>query len=32
MTPITMAVFGVLAVLTLILLVADIINPISLNF
>ena len=32
MTPITMAVFGVLAVLTLILLVADIINPISINF
>ena len=32
MTPITMAVFGVLAVLTVILLVADIINPISLNF
>jgi len=32
MTPITMAVFGVLAILTVILLVADIINPISLNF
>jgi membrane-associated protease RseP (regulator of RpoE activity) len=32
MTPITMAVFGVLAVLTVILLVADLINPVSLNF
>jgi membrane-associated protease RseP (regulator of RpoE activity) len=32
LTPITMAVFGVLAVLTVILLIADIFNPISLNF
>ena len=32
LTPITMAVFVVLAVLTVVLLVADIINPISLGF
>jgi membrane-associated protease RseP (regulator of RpoE activity) len=32
MTPITMGVFGVLAILTVILLVADIINPVSFNF
>ena len=32
LTPITMAVFVVLALLTAVLLVADIINPISLNF
>jgi membrane-associated protease RseP (regulator of RpoE activity) len=32
LTPITMAVFGVLAVLTVILLIADIFNPVSLNF
>ena len=31
LTPVTMAVFVVLAVLTLILLVADILNPVSLN-
>ena len=32
LTPITLGVFGLLAVLTVILLIADIINPISLNF
>jgi membrane-associated protease RseP (regulator of RpoE activity) len=32
LTPITMGVFVVLAVLTVVLLIADIINPISLNF
>ena len=32
LTPITLGVFAVLAVLTVILLIADIINPISLNF
>lgn len=32
LTPITLVVFGVLAVLTTVLLIADIINPISLNF
>jgi membrane-associated protease RseP (regulator of RpoE activity) len=32
LTPITMGVFAVLAVLTVILLVADIFNPVSLNF
>ena len=32
LTPITMGVFAVLAVLTVILLIADIFNPVSLNF
>ena len=32
LTPITIGVFAVLAVLTVILLIADIFNPISLNF
>lgn len=32
LTPITLGVFGLLAVLTVILLIADIINPITLNF
>jgi membrane-associated protease RseP (regulator of RpoE activity) len=32
LTPITLGVFVVLAVLTVVLLIADIINPISLNF
>jgi len=31
LTPITMTVFAVLAVLTAILLIADIFNPVSLN-
>ena len=31
LTPITMTVFAVLAVLTAILLIADILNPVSLN-
>ena len=32
LTPITIGVFAVLAVLTVLLLIADIFNPISLNF
>jgi hypothetical protein len=32
LTPITIGVFAVLAVLTVVLLIADIFNPISLNF